>query len=71
MTTPQQRKTKPCPGPDKCTHTDPEHRAFDDGVKQGKARADMGDCPYHTWELREAWLSRHSVGVLNRKHLRS
>ena len=53
-----------CPGG--CTHTDDEHRAFDEGLAAGEAGIEFQACPYEDFGLREDWLTGHSVGVLNR-----
>jgi hypothetical protein len=48
-----------------CQHTDEEHWAFDGGLKAGEIGASA-----ETWlegDEREAWLTGHSVGVLNRE----
>lgn len=60
-------KTEPCDGPEPCGHTDEEHFAFDDGVVAGEKGFDMDSCPFKPSSLAEAWLTGHSVGVLNRK----
>jgi ribosome modulation factor len=54
-----------CP-PD-CGHTVQEHTAFDHGLRDGEeGQADSAN-PYRAQDLREAWLTGHGVGVLNRR----
>jgi len=50
--------TTPCPG--ECGHSDIEHFAFDAGVAAGARGTAPRACPY-LGELREAWLTGHSV----------
>jgi ribosome modulation factor len=54
--------------PDLCDHTIAEHVAFDDGVMAGERGEDDEACPYKASDLREAWLTGHSVGELNREY---
>ena len=53
--------------PPGCDHTVQEHTAFDHGLRDGEeGQADSAN-PYRAHDLREAWLTGHSVGVLNRR----
>jgi hypothetical protein len=57
--------------PEDCGHTAAEHFAFDEGLNAGEKGEGPLDCPadfYIHPELREAWLSGQSVGLLNREH---
>jgi hypothetical protein len=58
----------PPPCPHGCDHTDDEHRAFDRGVRDGRAGVDEN--PYlnsysYRLSLVEAWATGHSVGMLD------
>jgi len=55
----------PTCGPN-CGHTQREHKAFDQGVADGEAGVSVQP-PYNLPNLREAWLTGHSVGTLNRR----
>lgn len=48
-----------------CGHTEDEHIAFDLGVTDGEMGFEA-DPPFDDPELRGAWFSGHSVGMLNR-----
>jgi hypothetical protein len=47
-----------------CGHTEREHKAFDAGLWAGENGQPESSCLL-TGELREAWLTGHSVGKLN------
>jgi hypothetical protein len=52
---------------DDCGHSKAEHVAFDAGVRAGE-RDDDDACKYSMSHLREAWLTGHSVGSINREN---
>jgi hypothetical protein len=62
--TPYEPDDRGCGGP--CEHTDEEHEAFDAGVLAGEQGYGGDGCPHEDAGLRHAWLTGHSVGVLNR-----
>ena len=55
-------------GPD-CGHTELEHRAFDLGLRDGERGKSERIPRGYRWHdfLKEAWLTGHSVGTLNRR----
>lgn len=50
-----------------CGHTVQEHTAFDHGLRDGEEGQADSENPYRAHDLREAWATGHSVGVLNRQ----
>jgi ribosome modulation factor len=50
-----------------CSHSSEEHFAFDLGVEEGEQLGPDAECPYEERDLREAWLTGHSVGSLGRE----
>ena len=61
----KKNKFKSCPGPEPCGHSQAEHDAFDGGLRAGEHGAAETACTFRG-NLREAWLTGHSVGVENR-----
>jgi hypothetical protein len=53
--------------PDNCDHTIAEHEAFDAGVDAGERGEDEEAGPRGPISLRNAWLTGHSVGLINRE----
>jgi hypothetical protein len=53
--------------PDDCDHTIAEHVAFDAGVEAGERGEGEETGPRGPDNLREAWLTGHSVGLINRE----
>jgi hypothetical protein len=57
--------SKPCPGPDPCTHSDEEHEAFDAGLEAGLAGAhESGPSPYEGTPYDEDWRTGCALGTL-------
>jgi ribosome modulation factor len=54
-----EQKTKECPGG--CTHSDEQHKAFDEGLAAGEEGLSEDDCPYSDLYLREDWKTGFSV----------
>lgn len=59
-------KFKSCSSVENCGHTQAEHDAFDGGLRAGEYGAAETACTFRG-NLREAWLTGHSVGVENRR----
>jgi ribosome modulation factor len=58
---------KPAPCPNGCDHTDQEHRAFDTGIRDGRAKKNHAMNPYKRRNLKDAWATGHSVGILDKE----